>query len=141
MKAPQAGTCATCASRDPGLRAVYDWRRTSGEEGWVWRGTARMLCPGCFADPRFGGRWIDERQKATAQKPMWAADEPEEFEKPAAPVRTGPFAVATSQPSTIAKPAIRPEPRQAARPASPAKAKRAPSKAGKSTARRGRKAK
>lgn len=100
-----------------------------------------MLCPGCFADPRFGGRWIDERQKATAQKPAWAADEPEEFEKPVPPVRTGPLTVAASQPSTIAKPETRPEARQAASPASNGKVKRPSSKAGKSPARRGRKAK
>src|SRR5687768_7734346 len=141
MKAPQAGACSNCGSRDPGLRAVYDWRRTSGEEGWAWRGTSRMLCPGCFADPRFGGRWIDERQKATAQKPAWAADEPEEFEKPVPPVRTGPFDVAASPPSASAKPETRAQPQQTAEPSPPGKTKRTPSKSGKSPARRGRKAK
>jgi len=141
MKAPQAGACSNCGSRDPGLRAVYDWRRTSGEEGWAWRGTSRMLCPGCYADPRFGGRWIDERQKATAQKPMWAADEPEEFERPVPPVRTGPFTVAASTPSTNVKPQTRSKPRQTAAPAPQRKPKRAPAKAGKSPAKRSRKTK
>jgi len=102
-----------------------------------------MLCPGCYADPRFGGRWIDERQKATAQKPAWAADEPEEFEKPVPPVRTGPLSVAASPPSApskAAEPEMPTRREQTAKPSLPSKSKRVP-KAGKTPARRGRKAK
>jgi hypothetical protein len=84
----------------------------------VWLGTSRALCPACYADPRFGGRWIDERQKATAQKPAWAADEPEEFDKPVPPVRTGPLPArnAPDKPAAPvkavapARPAVTPEP-------------------------------
>lgn len=90
MKATLAGKCSNCGSRDPVLRAVYDWQRTQTEGRWTWLGTSRPLCPGCYADPRFGGRWIDERKKPTAQKPAWAAEEPEEFARPTPPVRTGP---------------------------------------------------
>lgn len=45
----------------------------------MWLGSARSLCSGCFADPRLRARWIDERQKQSPVKPMWAKDEPEEF--------------------------------------------------------------
>ena len=104
MQPSQAGKCSNCGSRDTALQAVYDWRRTEIDGGWVWLGTPRMLCAGCRADPRFVGRWIDERQKPTAQKPAWAESEPEEFARALPPEPPVPPAAAPAKQEVPAKP-------------------------------------
>ena len=63
------------------------------------------------------GRWIDERQKPTAQKPAWAESEPEEFAR----------ALPPEPPAATAKKEVPPAPaKQEARPVPANRRKKAP---------------